>query len=183
MGSPYAGTGRGRRSPGTPARSTGRTCRSRRVWTHADRIPHARRVFACGSGGDSRCSGMGIATGRMGVRGPVAGLRAMCRSGLVVAGARRTAGRGSGRVRRSAERGTGPGPSPSRGVGPCPTGQGRVSTRCRRIAHRGRSSSTPGEGGALGRPRSRAWPAPWPTARIGGIGQRCGRDDKDDRGR
>ena len=182
MGSPHAGTGRGRRSPGASARSTGRARRSRRIWSHQDRISHARRAFACGSCGDSRRSWMGIADGRMGVRGPVAGLRAVCRSVLVVAGPRRTAGRGPRRVRRSTERGAGPGPPTSCGIGPCPTGQGRVPTRCRRIAHGGRSSSTPGEGGALGRPRSRAWPAPWSTARIGGIGQRCGWDDKDDRG-
>jgi hypothetical protein len=182
MGSPYAGTGGGRRPPGASARSTGGTDRSRRVRSHQDRIPHARRALAYGSRGDTRRPWMGIATGRMGGRRPVAGLRAMCGSIRVVAGARRTAGRGPRGVCRSAERGAGPGPSPSRGVGPCQTGQRRVPSRCRGIAHRGRPPSTTGEGGALGRSRPRSRTTPWPSARTGGIGQRRCRDDQDDRG-
>jgi hypothetical protein len=182
MGSADAGTGEGRRSPGASARSPRRTHRSCRVRTHPDRIPHARRTFACSSCGDTRRPRMGIASCCMGVWGPDAGLRAVCRSILVVAGARRTAGRGSRRVCRSAERGAGPGPSPSRGVGSCPTRQSRVPTRFGRIAQRCRPPSAPGEGGALGRSRTRSWAAPWPPAGVGGIGQRCRRDDQDDRG-
>ena len=182
MGSPYADTRGGQRSPGAAAWSTGRTRRPRRVRSHPARIPHAGRTFAGGSGGDTRCPGMGIAVGSLGVRGSVSGVRAVCRPVRVVAGTRRIAGRGSRGVCRSAARGAGPGPASSRGVGPCPPGQGRVPSRCRRIAQRGGASAPSGQRGALGRPRTRAWSTPRAPARVGGIGQGCGRDDPDDRG-